>query len=198
MDSETLAAYNKQAASYAREWHEQNAPRDMYALLKRYFTPGPTADIGCGAGRDTAWLVENGFQAIGIDASPGLLNEARAAYPDIRFQQGALPELDGLERGSFQNILCETVIMHLEPAMIGDAITSLIALLRPGGTLYLSWRVTEPESLRDKAGRLYSSFDRQLVILPASRQCDVIFEEDVISASSAKRIQRLICRKKMA
>jgi 2-polyprenyl-3-methyl-5-hydroxy-6-metoxy-1,4-benzoquinol methylase len=197
MDSETLEAYNKQAASYARDWLEQDAPSDMYALLERYFTLGPTVDIGCGAGRDTAWLVENGFQAIGIDASLGLLDEARAAYPGIAFQPGTLPELDGLKRGTYQNVLCETVIMHLEPARISEAITSLIALLRPGGTLYVSWRVTEVESLRDKAGRLYSSFDRQLVTLPASGQCDVIFDEDVVSASSGKRIQRLIFRKKM-
>ncbi|MFM0206166.1 class I SAM-dependent methyltransferase [Paraburkholderia sediminicola] len=198
MDSETLAAYNTQAGSYAREWLEQDAPSDMYALLGRYFAPGLTADIGCGAGRDTAWLAENGFQAIGVDASEGLLDEARAAYPAISFQQGTLPELDGPERGAYQNVLCETVIMHLEPARISEAMASLIALLRPGGTLYVSWRVTEHESLRDKAGRLYSSFDRQLVILPASEQCDVLFEQDVISASSMKRIARLIVRKRKA
>jgi len=196
MDSETMDAYNKRAASYAREWLEQDVPCDMYELLERYFTPGLTADIGCGAGRDTAWLFEKGFQAIGIDASQGLLDEARAAYPGLAFQQGSLPELDGLKRGIYQNVLCETVIMHLEPARISDTIASLIDLLRPGGTLYVSWRVTEHESLRDKAGRLYSSFDRQLVILPATERCDVIFDEDVISASSGKRIQRLIFRKK--
>lgn len=198
MDSETLAAYNKQAASYARDWREQDAPSDMYALLKQYFTPGPTADIGCGAGRDTAWLVVNGFQAIGVDVSQGLLDEARATYPDITFRQASLPALAGLQRGSYQNVLCETVIMHLEPASISEAVSSLIALLLPGGTLYLSWRVTEQASQRDKSGRLYSAFERELVTTPASGQCDVVFEEDVISASSGKRTQRLVLQKKTA
>lgn len=198
MDSETLSAYNKQAASYARDWREQDAPSDMYALLKQYFTPGPTADIGCGAGRDTAWLVANGFETIGVDVSQGLLDEARETYPAITFQQASLPALDGLKRGSYQNVLCETVIMHLEPASISEAVSSLIALLVPGGTLYLSWRVTEQASQRDKSGRLYSAFERELVTVPASGQCDVVFEEDVISASSGKRMQRLVLRKKMA
>ena len=196
MDSKTLEAYDKQAGSYAREWLEQDAPSDMYELLGRYFAPGLTADIGCGAGRDTAWLAENGFQASGFDASPGLLDEARAAYPGLKFQQANLPELDGIERGAYQNVLCETVIMHLEPARISEAMASLIELLRPDGTLYVSWRVTEHESLRDKAGRLYSSFDRQLVILPTTEHCDVLFEQDVISTSSSKRIERLVIRKK--
>lgn len=197
MDSETLAAYNKQATSYARDWREQDAPSDMYALLKQYFTPGPTADIGCGAGRDTAWLAANGFQAIGVDVSQGLLDEARATYPGITFQQASLPSLDGLQRNAYQNVLCETVIMHLEPASISEAVSSLIALLVPGGTLYLSWRVTEQTSLRDKSGRLYSAFERELVTVPASGQCDVVFEEDVISVSSGKRTLRLIFRKKI-
>ncbi|MFZ4875607.1 class I SAM-dependent methyltransferase [Janthinobacterium sp. Mn2066] len=198
MDIETLTAYNQQAAAYARDWREQDAPSDMYALLKQYFSPGLTVDIGCGAGRDTAWLLDNGFQAIGVDVSQGLLDEARAAYPGITFQQASLPALDGLERGSYQNVLCETVIMHLDPASISDAVSTLIALLVPGGTLYLSWRVTEQASQRDKSGRLYSAFERELVTVPANGPCDVVFEEDVISASSGKRTQRLIFRKKAA
>ncbi|WP_300750436.1 class I SAM-dependent methyltransferase [Janthinobacterium sp.] len=198
MDTETLAAYNKQAAAYARDWREQDAPSDMYALLKQYFAPGLTADIGCGGGRDTAWLAANGFQAIGVDVSQGLLDEARAAYPGLTFQQGSLPALDGLQRGAYQNVLCETVIMHLEPASISEAVSALISLLLPGGTLYLSWRVTEQASLRDKSGRLYSAFERQLVTMPASGLCDLLFEEDVISASSGKRTQRLIFRKRTA
>ena len=99
-------------------------------------------------------------------------------------------------RVGYQNVLCETVIMHLEPASISEAITLLIALLRPGGTLYVSWQVTENESLRDKACRLYASFDRQLVILPASEACAVIFKKDVVSASSGKRILHVIFREK--
>ncbi|KVO67988.1 hypothetical protein WJ79_26935 [Burkholderia ubonensis] len=42
----------------------------MYALLTQHFAPaGRTADIGCGAGRDVAWLNANGVPAVGHDAS---------------------------------------------------------------------------------------------------------------------------------
>ncbi len=37
---------------------------------------------------------------------------------------------------------CETVIMHLESNAIMPAVEQLLAILIPGGTLYLSWRVT--------------------------------------------------------
>ncbi|WP_345816487.1 class I SAM-dependent methyltransferase [Paraburkholderia sp. PREW-6R] len=196
MDVQTLEAYNQRARSYARDWIEQDAPDDMYRLLRQYFQPGPTADVGCGAGRDTAWLAANGFVATGFDASEGLIEEARATYPNLTFRRADLPGLDGVERGAYQNVLCETVVMHLEPASIKEAINSLVGLVCAGGTLYISWRVTEGKTIRDDAGRLYSSFDRELVVVPLLEKCDLLFEEDVTSASSRKRVERLVARKR--
>ena len=54
MDAGTLAAYDSNAAACAAEWVGQDPPEDLYALLRAHFTPGPTTDVGCGAGRDTA------------------------------------------------------------------------------------------------------------------------------------------------
>ena len=196
MDTPTLTAYDTNAAGYAAEWLAQDAPDDMHALLRTHFTPGPTADVGCGAGRDTAWLTANGFDARGFDASAGLLAQARAAWPALRFDQAALPELDGVERGAFQNVLCETVIMHLDPAQIGPSVRSLRALLRPGGTLYLSWRVTDDASKRDPAGRLYAAFDKAVVMDELAPDDAILHDEERISVSSGKRVQRLIVRRR--
>lgn len=60
-DTETLRAYDHAAAEFAEDWRTQPTPSDMYALVREYLTPGPTADIECGSGRDTSWLTENGF-----------------------------------------------------------------------------------------------------------------------------------------
>ena len=106
-----------------------------------------------------------------------------------------MPELDGVERGAFQNVLCETVIMHLDPAQIGPSVRSLRALLRPGGTLYLSWRVTDDASKRDPAGRLYAAFDKALVMDELAPDDAILHDEERISVSSGKRVQRLIVRR---
>lgn len=143
MDTQTVAAYDTLAETFAREWREQPAPDDLYALLRRVFKAGgDTVDIGCGAGREVAWLNANGYPAVGYDASAGLLEAARTQYPGLSFRRAMLPELVGIAEGAFDNVVCETVIMHLPPAQIGAAVRRLLALLRPGGTLYLSWRVT--------------------------------------------------------
>jgi 2-polyprenyl-3-methyl-5-hydroxy-6-metoxy-1,4-benzoquinol methylase len=195
MDAPTLTAYDTNAAGYAAEWLAQDAPDDMYALLRTHFMPGPTADVGCGAGRDTAWLAASGFDARGFDASAGLLVQARAAWPALRFEQAALPELDGVERRAFQNVLCETVIMHLAPPQLGPSVRGLLALLRPGGTLYLSWRVTDDASTRDPAGRLYAAFEKDVVTRELAPDDMILHDEERISVSSGKRVQRLIVRR---
>ena len=195
MDTTTLAAYDSNAAAYAAEWLGQEPPADMYALLGKWFTPGPTADVGCGAGRDTAWLAAHGFDARGFDASAGLLAQARAAYPALRFDLAALPGLDGVEHGAFQNVLCETVVMHLEPAQVGPSVRSLLALLRAGGTLYLSWRVTDDASKRDPAGRLYAAFDKSVVTDALAPADAILHDEERVSVSSGKRVQRLVVRR---
>jgi SAM-dependent methyltransferase len=193
MDQKTLQAYDRDAAAFAADWHAQPTPTDLQAVVLKFFTPGPTADIGCGSGRDTAWLARNGFAAIGYDASEGLLVEARRLYPDLTFQRTSLPDLDGISEASFANALCETVIMHLDPAVIPAAVRRLLAILKPGGTLYLTWRVSK-DGLRDKSGRLYAAFDPALV-LDELKSATVLLNEEVESTSSGKSIRRVVARK---
>ncbi len=195
MDQRTLDAYAAAAPAYAAEWNGQPAPEDLHALLREYLRKGPTLDVGCGAGRDTAWLAANGFDARGVDASEALLAQARAAHPGLTFKPAALPELHGVDHGRYQNVLCETVIMHLEPAQVAPSVRTLLALLRPGGTLVLSWRVTRGESRRDDAGRLYAAFDATLVTGALGRDDRVLFDQEAISASSGKAVHRLVVRR---
>lgn len=194
MDQRTLAAYDAAAAAFADDWHRQPAPSDLHALVRRFFKPGRTADIGCGSGREVAWLWANGYPAIGYDASGGLLGEARARYPRHEFKTAALPELAGVAENAFDNVLCETIIMHLPPDLVAPSVHKLMFVLRPGGVLYLSWRVSQGSGQRDAHGRLYASFDTGLV-LEALSGTGILLDEEVTSASSGKAIHRIVARK---
>lgn len=194
VDDRTVAAYDRHAAAFAADWHAQPPATDMHALIRQYFRPGRTADIGCGSGRDTAWLSAHGYPAVGIEPSHGLLAEARRRYPGLEFRAAALPELAGVPRGSFSNVLCETVIMHLEAERIAPSVRTLLDILEPGGVLYLSWRVTEGADRRDEHGRLYAAFDPQRV-LDALSGATVLLDEHVVSPSSGKAIRRIVASK---
>jgi SAM-dependent methyltransferase len=195
VDRPTLAAYDRDAAAFAMDWHEQPAPIDLHDIVKRFFMAGgATADIGCGSGREVAWLNANGYPAEGFDASDGLLFEARTRYPQYEFAHAELPGLGGIEADSFDNLLCETVIMHLDRALVQSSVRRMLEILKPGGVLYLSWRVTEGEDQRDKHERLYAAFEPSLVRSELTA-ATVLLDEERISASSGKKVARIVVRK---
>ena len=103
------------------------------------------------------------------------------------------PALRRIAEGAFDNVLCETVIMHLPPGQIGAAVQRLVSLLRPGGTLYLSWRVTPDADQRDGRGRLFTSFDAAPV-REALAGTEVVFDEAAVSQSSGRTIHRIVAR----
>jgi SAM-dependent methyltransferase len=195
MDRTTLAAYDTGAAAFAKDWHAQPAPVDLQDIVTRFFIGGgATADIGCGSGREVAWLNANGFPAAGFDASEGLLAEARIRYPKLTFAPAELPDLRGVAAGSYDNLLCETVIMHLDRALIAPSVRRMLELVKPGGVFYLSWRVTDGADIRDSNGRLYAAFDAVLVRAELVATT-MLLDEEVVSASSGKKIHRLVVRK---
>jgi SAM-dependent methyltransferase len=196
MDSRTVATYDQDAAAFAQDWHDQPAPVDLHDIVARFFIKGgSTADIGCGSGREVAWLNANSFPAEGFDASDALLSEARSRYPQLKFTRAELPALQGLASNAYDNVLCETVIMHLDRVLIVPSVRRLLDIVRPGGVLYLSWRVTEGEDLRDGHGRLYAAFDASVVHAELTA-ATLLLDEQVTSASSGKTIHRLIARKR--
>ena len=81
--------------------------------------------------------------------------------------------------------------MHLPVAQVASACRRLVELLKPRGVLYLSWRVTDGDSARDAAGRLYSAFDPALVT-DALQRTAIALDERSVNRSSGKRVQRIV------
>jgi SAM-dependent methyltransferase len=195
MDRLTLAAYDNDAAAFAKDWDEQPAPVDLHEIVTRFFIKGgSSADIGCGSGREVAWLNANGFPAAGFDASEGLLAEARKRYPGFTFEHAELPDLRAIEARAYDNLLCETVIMHLDHALIAPSVRRMLDIVKAGGIFYLSWRVTEDADSRDPRGRLYAAFDASLVRAELT-SATALLDEEIVSASSGKKIHRVVVRK---
>ena len=75
----------------------------------------------------------------------GALSEAHIRRPPCCRSSAGVPD------AAFDNVLCETVIMHLRRPQILAAVRRLLAILKPDGILYLSWRVTDGADQRDRA-----------------------------------------------
>ncbi len=201
MDPQTLSAYAAGAVGYCGDWLGQPAPEDLQRLWRRYFKLGGTSvDVGSGSGRDVDWLNRNGYPCSGLDACASLIAEARRRFPRWRFDTAALPALEGVPAAHFDNVICETVIMHLPAQQVRPAVRALQRILAPGGTLYLSWRVTDGDDVRDAAGRLYSAFPvfevrEEWLGSLGSPGSVVLYDEEETSLSSGRRVHRMVVRR---
>jgi len=160
MDAQTREAYNARASQFAAEYEALN-PEALRQCVIKYFRPGGRClDVGCGSGRDAAWLASLGFEVLGLDPSENLLKEARVLHPGLELRCDQLPELETLRAESFDNILCSGVLMHLPSEKIPSACARLLGALRDDGTLVLSFRASRnPGSSREADGRLFTPLE---------------------------------------
>lgn len=165
MDINTSIYYASNARKLATQYTCTNN-----ALEERVFSAFARShkilDIGCGTGRDLAFLLKMGKNAYGVDPSSEMLEVARETLKangisaDERLIKGALPGLKEFGESEFDGILCSAVLMHLPDEQIFDAVYALRRLLRPGGTLVVSTpdkrNDIDPITQRDSCGRLFS------------------------------------------
>jgi 2-polyprenyl-3-methyl-5-hydroxy-6-metoxy-1,4-benzoquinol methylase len=71
---------------------QEMAYQALFDLIPAARPPARALDIGCGAGRWTRFLSEHGYQAIGIDLQPALIEAARRRYSHIDFLCTSLQE----------------------------------------------------------------------------------------------------------
>jgi SAM-dependent methyltransferase len=94
--------------------------------------PGRALDLGCGQGRNGAWLVRNGWTVTGVDFSDVALADARAAAPEAEWIQSDLREYEP-EASAYELVLYGFVQLPADErrTVLGRA----AAALAPGGTL---------------------------------------------------------------
>jgi SAM-dependent methyltransferase len=137
--ADARATYDAMAADYvAVEDNPYNAYYEQPSL--RALLP-PVAgrrvlDAGCGAGRTSEWLAEQGAEVIGIDASPEMLRRARERVPAASFAVADLAEPLAFEDGSF-DVAVAALVMHYLRDWV-PTLHELRRVLRPDGAFVLS------------------------------------------------------------
>lgn len=133
--------FDQHAARYAAVWGEDPVARRQRAavwdLIGRAVPPGARVlDGGCGIGLDLRWLLDQGHRAVGLDASPGMLAEARARAPEAELHRRALDAPGALDDlGLFDAALLDFGVLNC--LSLGPAAQALARALRPGAPLVL-------------------------------------------------------------
>ena len=152
---ETKAAYDGVVELYASlfadrlETHpfSRNMIRTFAELVRETGNPR-AADVGCGPGHLTAMLNELGLDARGFDLSPGMVDHARRARPELRFDEATMESLP-LEDGTLGGVLAHYSMIHTPPGEVPALLAEQVRVLAPGGLLLVSFFATDgPEPIR--------------------------------------------------
>jgi len=165
MDPDTASFYATNATRLAGDYSRVDP--SYFDLLDQAFTSAVSVlDVGCGSGRDTLHLLNQGKNAVGIDASSEMLAEASALLRGAghdhsrRLFLDSLPRLESVADSCFDGVLCTGVLMHLPEESIFDAVYGLKRVLRSSGVLLVSFPETRPDvnpaTYRDTGGRLFT------------------------------------------
>jgi 2-polyprenyl-3-methyl-5-hydroxy-6-metoxy-1,4-benzoquinol methylase len=98
---------------WVNEYFARSQQMAYQALFDLTPSPRPGAkalDIGCGAGRWARFLSEHGYQTVGIDLQPALIEAARGRYPNIDFLCTSVQEYSSEE--PFDLVSSVEVIRH--------------------------------------------------------------------------------------
>ncbi|MFB7912505.1 class I SAM-dependent DNA methyltransferase [Streptomyces sp. NPDC056061] len=150
----TAHAYDDVAALYfdlARDSLDE-LPLDRailaaFAEVARAQGPGTVAELGCGPGYLTAHLRDLGLDVFGVDLSPVMIDLAREAYPDLRFEVGSMATLAdlGLTDGALSGIVSWYSVIHVPPGELPPYFAEFGRVLAPGGHLLLGFFEAEGE-----------------------------------------------------
>lgn len=152
----TLDYYNRNADSF----FQSTARVDMSPLYERFLAlVGPQGDIldaGCGSGRDAKAFKDLGYQVSAFDASEEL---ARRAEEHVGITVEVLSFTDFVASQSFDGVWACASLLHLRKAELPDALARLWRSLRPGGVLYVSFKLGDGE--RTHGERLFTDLNEQ-------------------------------------
>jgi len=128
--------------------------RRLAAKAARLAPGGRALDVACGSGKLAAELARAapGVKVMGLDFSPGMLDHARAAHPDIEFTEGDALDLP-FPDASFDAVTIAFGLRNL--ARPDRGLEEMLRVLNPGGRAVVLEFVRPPAGLIGTAYRAY-------------------------------------------
>src|SRR3954470_12458448 len=135
--SDVADAYDRWSRQYD---DDQNATRDLDALVLRqvslHLAGARVLEVGCGTGKNSAWLVTQARELIALDFSPGMLDVARRRVPSsrARFVEHDITRPWPVESESVDVVVGNLVLEHVHE--LAPVFAEAGRVLRAGGQLF--------------------------------------------------------------
>jgi ubiquinone/menaquinone biosynthesis C-methylase UbiE len=140
-----LSEPSKRGGGWSSEEFFESGRAEVTAVLEHAARLGrpdrrrAALDFGCGAGRLTRALASHFDEAVGVDISARMVEEARRLNVDVpgcRFVVNTRPDLRSFEDGAFDLAYSSIVLQHLPSrGHVRTYLSELLRVVSPGGLL---------------------------------------------------------------
>jgi SAM-dependent methyltransferase len=117
-----------------RDWQDYS---DILARIVRYSNPGAILDLGAGCGYLVEAAAKWGMLSIGIEGSASGVELAKMRSNEIDIRQHFLSKELPFETSTFQTVVLNQVIEHLEPSILQFTLLEAFRVLKPNGMLLI-------------------------------------------------------------
>lgn len=132
----TVDTYNKIVRKWTKRYWTSSHEK-AYKEFFKVFKGRTILDVGCGPGKDVKYFTAKGYKVLGIDASEGMLKEARARVPEGSFKKANMEKLK-FEENRFDAIWCIASLLHVPKDRADAVIKKFAYILCKNGILFLA------------------------------------------------------------
>ncbi|MBV5243399.1 class I SAM-dependent methyltransferase [Mycolicibacterium sp. PAM1] len=137
---------------------------DLIEALLREGGGTRVLDAGCGTGRVAIELAARGFDVVGLDADPTMLETARAKAPRLRWIEADLVDTDGHLDETFDVVaLPGNVMIFLDRGTEAAVVAALARRLAPGGLLVAGFQLGTGRLTLDRYDEITATAGLELV-----------------------------------
>lgn len=147
MNYEKINASSYESMSSIKHYDSKNEIKPIEAKLIQKYFKGKILDLGCGTGRTTKFIHDQGYDVIGVDIVKNMIDLARKKFPKIKFEVGDAANLK-FKSGEFDVVFFSfNGLDYIFPEVKRIyAIKEIERVLKPGGIFIFSSH--DPQALK--------------------------------------------------
>ncbi|MDY7030271.1 MAG: class I SAM-dependent methyltransferase [Spirochaetota bacterium] len=172
MGNRTIEYYEANAEELASRYESADVS-ELHSRLLATFRPGSSLlEVGCGTGREAAFLIETGCDVDCIEASRSMISLALEYHPELqgRLINGEVPGcLESISK-KYDGIYSIATLMHLEIDDIPVVLERFHSRLKTSGRILISVPLSRP----DLEASGYDPKNRYFLLLSEEEWCDAI------------------------
>ena len=193
--NDTLNYYNSKAKDFFADTADVVFTEVQDIFLDYIPAGGRILDFGCGAGRDTKYFINKGYDVDATDGSEELCRIA-GEYAGVHVKQMLFEELDEVEL--YDGVWACASVLHVAKSQLPDIVRKIAIATKIGGAVYVSFKYGDFEGVKN--GRFFTylteeSFEELIETIPELTVDKLWISSDVRVERGEERWLNIIMRK---